>query len=93
MNETMLLDNRVKIIKIREVDCELENLKEIVDETLKNPNKKYEPLVEGFKSIIKDAQSSLKFITKLIENEMKEGSNMSFNVKVNYNTSNHTKDA
>ena len=89
MSKTKLIDNRVKIIQIKEMDVELENMKERIKEILANPNGKYNPLVIGFQSTLNDAQKALEFITKLIESE----TNMNFSVTVNYNTSNHTKDA
>jgi len=69
MNETIVLDNRIKILKIREVNCELENLKEIVEETLQNPDGKYSALVKSFRVTLNDAQKCLDFITKLMQME------------------------
>lgn len=68
--EITILDNRLKIIQIRELDVELENMKERIKEILENPNGKWNPLVIGFQSTLNEAQKALKFITKLVESEV-----------------------
>lgn len=69
MSETEIVNRRAKIIQLKQLECDLENITEALKEVLDNPNGRYMPLINGFQKTVEQAKQCVEFIIQLVESE------------------------